>query len=158
LTCASAPCGASGLHRCRFSEVQSEWIWFHDRGPSVNANVRAKIEKLAAEKHERVMLERLLNELSKIAFGRELLDFRLDLAAVAGVLVGRDRLFKVAMFAVIAALSWITGRTCRYVWRADKAVLASVATAAPASNPCLGQWSHPRASLRGRVAGSRQPV
>jgi hypothetical protein len=79
LTCASAPRGASGLHRCRFSKVESEWICFQDRGPSVNANVRAKIEKLATEKHERVMLERLLNELSKIAFGRELLDLRLDL-------------------------------------------------------------------------------
>jgi hypothetical protein len=39
------------------------------------------------------------------------------IAAVAGALVGRgeDRLFKVAMFAVIAGLSWITGRACRYV-------------------------------------------
>jgi hypothetical protein len=66
--------GSAGI-----DEVLSEWICFHDRGPSVDANVRAKIEKLAAEKHERVMLERLLNEISKIAFGRELLDFCLDL-------------------------------------------------------------------------------
>jgi hypothetical protein len=36
-------------------------------------------EKLAAEKHERVSLKRLFNELRKIAFGHELLDFRLDL-------------------------------------------------------------------------------
>jgi hypothetical protein len=39
------------------------------------------------------------------------------IAAVAGALVGRgeDRLFKVAMFAVVAGLAWITGRACRYL-------------------------------------------
>ena len=39
------------------------------------------------------------------------------IAAVAGALLGggEDRLSKVAAFAVIAGLSWITGRACRYV-------------------------------------------